>query len=199
MIEAGTAGFVAECYQLYQPPPLGSLVRVGHAEGESDGEGGAAGDVFGIVHQAETIGIEPGRRPIARGRDEARQEDVYSTSPQLEKLLRSEFSALVVGHGEGDELRHYLPPRPVRIHSFVYVCDDRQVREFSRRLDFLGLLLDSQLPVPAEEVIAAALRLMGDANEDRRGFLVAAGKELANLLGGEFSRLRAVLNRIGAV
>ncbi len=103
----------------------------------------------------------------------------------------------VVGHGGDGELRHYLPPRPVRIHGFVYLCDDRQVREFSRRLDFLGLLLDSQSPVPAEEVIAATLRLMGDANEDRRGFLVAAGKELANLLGGEFSRLREVLNRIG--
>ncbi len=188
MIEAGTAGFVAECYQLYQPPPLGSLVRVTDV---------AAGDIFGIVHDATTSSLEPGRRPIARGRDEARQEDVYSTNPQLEKLLRSEFSALVVGHDLDDELRHYLPPRPVRIHGFVYLCDDRQVREFSRRLDFLSLLLDSQLPVPAEEVIAATLRLMGDANEDRLGFLVAAGKVLANLLGGEFSRLRAVLNRIG--
>ncbi|MEE8353518.1 MAG: hypothetical protein V3S10_03595 [Dehalococcoidales bacterium] len=189
MIEAGTAGFVAECYQLYEPPPLGSLVRVTDS----------AGNVFGIVHDATTSSLEPGRRPIARGRDEASEEDIYRASPQLEKLLRSEFSALVVGHSEGDELRHYLPPRPVRIHGFVYLCDDRQVREFSRRLDFLGLLLDSQLPVPAEEVIAATLRLMGDANEDRRGFLVAAGKELANLLGGEFGRLRAVLSRIGTV
>ncbi len=193
MIEAGTAGFVAECYQLYQPPPLGSLVRVT----ESAGDSGAVGSVFGIVHDATTSSLESGRRPIARGRDEARQEDVYSSSPQIEKLLRSEFSALVVGHGGDGELRHYLPPRPARIHSFVYRCDDQQVREFSRRLDFLGLLLESQLPAPAEEVIAATLRLMGDASEDRRRFLVAAGKELANLLGGEFSRLRAVLSRIG--
>jgi hypothetical protein len=193
VIEAGTAGFVAECYQLYQPPPLGSLVRVT----ESAGDSGAVGSVFGIVHDATTSSLESGRRPIARGRDEARQEDVYSSSPQIEKLLRSEFSALVVGHGGDGELRHYLPPRPARIHSFVYRCDDQQVREFSRRLDFLGLLLESQLPAPAEEVIAATLRLMGDASEDRRRFLVAAGKELANLLGGEFSRLRAVLSRIG--
>ena len=189
MIEAGTAGFVAECYELYQPPPLGSLVRVADA----------GGDVYGIVHHAETAGIDSSRRPIARGRDAASEEDIHRSNPQIEKLLRSEFSALVVGYGEGDNLRHYLPPRPVRIHGFVYACDEAQVREFSRKLDFLGLLLDSQLPVPAEEVIAAALRLMGDANEDRRAFLVTAGKELANLLGGEFSRLRAILSRIGAV
>lgn len=195
MIEASTVGFVAECYQLYQPPPLGSLVRVTDSAGDS----GAVGNVYGIVHEATTSSLDPGRRPIARGRDEASEEDIYRSSPQLEKLLRSEFSALVVGHDGDSQLHYYLPPRPARIHSFVYRCDDRQVREFSRRLDFLGRLLDSQLPVPAEEVIAAALRLMGDANEDRRSFLVAAGKELANLLGGEFSRLRAVLNRIGAV
>jgi len=192
VIEAGTTGFVAECYQLYQPPPLGSLVRVTDSAGDS----GAVGNVYGIVHDATTSSLEPGRRPIARGRDEASEEDIYRSSPQLEKLLRSEFSVLVVGHGEGEQLRQHLPPRPVRIHSFVYVCDTRQVREFSRRLDFLGLLLDSQLRVPSEEVIAAALRLMGDANDDRRGFLVVAGKELAKLLGGEFSRLRAVLSRI---
>ncbi len=193
MIEAGTASFVAECYQLYELPPLGSLVRVTYSTGDS----GSVGDVFGIVHVATTSSIDPGRRPIARGRDEASEKDIYRASPQLEKLLRSEFTALVVGHTADGELRHYLPPRPTRIHSFVYRCDDQQVREFSRRLNFLGRLLDSQLPVPAEEVIAATLRLMGDANEDRHGFLVTAGKELANLLGGEFSRLRTVLNRIG--
>lgn len=75
-----------------------------------------------MVYNATTASIEPGRRPIARGKDEATEEALYRSNPQLLKLLRSEFNALVVGHRQGDKLYHYLPPKPARIHGFVYLC-----------------------------------------------------------------------------
>lgn len=186
VIEASTTQLVAECYELYQPPPLGSLVQVGDV-----GE-----ELLGVVYYATTASLEPGRRPIARGKDEATEEAVYQASPQLEKLLRSEFSALVVGHAEGGKLLQYLPARPARIHSFVYRCPPDSVRDFSTSFDFLSLLLGTALPVSTEELVAATLRQMSEAHEDNRGFLVAAGKELATLLSGEYGRLRAILERI---
>ncbi len=186
VIEASTTQFVAECYELYQPPPLGSLVQVGDA-----GE-----ELLGVVYYATTASLEPGRRPIARGKDEASEEAVYQASPQLEKLLRSEFSALVVGHAEGGKLLQYLPARPARIHSFVYRCPPESVRDFSTSFDFLSLLLSTALPVSVEELVAATLRQMSEAHEDSRVFLVGAGKELATLLSGEYGRLRAILERI---
>ena len=186
VIEASTIQLVAECYELYQPPPLGSLVQVGDV-----GE-----ELLGVVYYATTASLEPGRRPIARGKDEATEEAVYQASPQLEKLLRSEFSALVVGHAEGGKLLQYLPARPARIHSFVYRCTPDSVRDFSTSFDFLSLLLGTALPVSTEELVAATLRQMSEAHEDNRGFLVAAGKELATLLSGEYGRLRAILERI---
>jgi len=112
------------------------------------------------------------------------------------KLLRSEFSALVVGHRQDDKLYYYLPPKPARIHGFVYLCSPDEVREFSQSFDFLNILISTHLPVPVEEVVAAALRNMSRAHEDSHAFMVAAGKELAVLLGSEFSRLRAILGRI---
>lgn len=186
MIEASTTEFTAQCYRLYELPPLGSLVSVRDA----------AGELFGIVHHATTASIEPGRRPIARGQDEASEEDIYRSSPQLAKLLRSEFRALVVGHGDGQGIRHYLPPHPPRIHSFVYLCSSERVKEFSRCLDFLGLLVKTALPVPTEELVAATLRQMSQAHQSRDDFLLAAGRELARLLGGEFGRLKAILDRV---
>jgi len=186
VIEAGTTQFVTECYELYQPPPLGSLVQVGDA-----GE-----ELLGVVYNATTASLEPGRRPIARGKDEVSEKAVYQSSPQLEKLLRSEFSALVVGHAEGGKLLQYLPARPARIHSFVYQCPRESVRDFSASFDFLSLLLDTPMPVSTEELVAATLRRMSEAHEDSRDFLVAAGKELATLLSGEYGRLRAILGRI---
>ena len=186
IIEASTTGFVAQSYELYDLPPLGALVKTGDGTTE----------LYGIVYNAVTESIEPGRRPLARGKDEPSPEAVYRANPQLASLLRSEFSAIVVGHRRDGKLRHYLPPTPARIHGFVFACPPDEVREFSASLAFLDILLGTTLPMPVEEVTGAALRLMADAHDDRRAFLVAAGKELATKLGADFNRLRAVLGRL---
>jgi hypothetical protein len=182
VIEASTAQFAAQCYELYALPPLGALVRTG--------------DIYGVVGHALTAGLEPGRKPVARGKDEASEEAVYQSSPQLTKLLRSEFTAIVAGYKGGEKIFQYLPPQPARIHGFVYLCQPDEVKEFSRSFGFLNILASATLPVPTEELIAAALRQMASAQGDGRAFLVAAGKELANLLCNEFTRLKNILGRL---
>jgi hypothetical protein len=177
---------MAQCYELYQSPPLGSLVKTRDEPVE----------LYGIVFHATTGSLEPGRRPIARGKDETSEEEIYRASPQLSKLLNSEFSVLVVGHKQGDELYHYLPPKPARIHGFVYQCGLEEVKEFSQSFDFLNMLINARLMVSTEEIVAATLRQMSQAYEDPRPFLVAAGKELAVLLSGQFNQLKAILGRL---
>ena len=186
VIEASTTDFVAQCYELYQSPPLGSLVKTRDLPLE----------LYGIVYNAATASLEPGRRPIARGKDEATEEEIYRSSPQLLKLLRTEFSALVVGYRQNEKLYRYLPPKPARIHSFVYLCPPEEVKEFSQSFDFLNMLINARLPVSVDELIAASLRQMCQVYEDRHTFLVAAGKELAILLSGQFNQLKAILGRI---
>jgi len=151
-------------------------------------------EIYGVVCEATTTSIEPGRRPIARGSEEAEEEDIYRSSPQLAKLLRTDFSALVVGHRQGAKLHHYLPPRPARIHSFVYLCDTEEIQEFSQCFDFLSILVGAG--GEADELIAASLRQAAVAHQDPRVFLIRAGKELAVLLGGETNRLNNILRRI---
>lgn len=186
VVEANTSEFLAQCYELYQAPPFGSLVKTG--EGSLQ--------IYGIVYNAATTSIEPGRRPIARGKEEMEEKDIYRTNPQLAKLFRTDFHALVVGHREGDSLYHYLPPRPARIHNFVYLCDLEEVKEFSQSLDFLSIVVAANIPGSTEELIAACLRYASQAYSDQHSFLVKAGKELALLLGGELSRLNTILKRV---
>ena len=186
VIEASTGEFVAQCYELHQPPPFGSLVKT--REGEIE--------IYGVVSGAATTSIEPGRRPIARGRDEAEEEDIYRSSPQLAKLLRTDFNALVVGHREGERLHHYLPPRPARVHSFVYPCGSEEVARFSDSLDFLSILVNARGQGSVDELIAACLRHVAQAHQNPHDFLIKAGKELAVLIGGETSRLNTILRRI---
>jgi hypothetical protein len=186
VIQASTTDFVAQCYELYQIPPLGSLVKTRDQQLE----------LYGVVCNAATTSLEPGRRPIARGKDEKTEEEIYRQSPQLLKLLRSEFGAVVVGHKDNDKLHHYLPPTPAKIHGFVYQCTPEETKEFGKSFDFLNILINASLPVSTEELVAASLRQMSQAYEDRKSFLVAAGKELALRLSGDLSQLKAILGRI---
>ncbi|MDO8567702.1 MAG: hypothetical protein Q7R57_03190 [Dehalococcoidales bacterium] len=186
VIESGTTAFVAQCYELYQVPPLGSLVKTVDA----------SVGLYGIVCNASTTSLEPGRRPIARGKDEIDEQAIYRSNPQLLKLLRSDFNALVVGHKSGDQVRHYLPPQPARIHAFVYQCPAEEIRQFSQSFGFLNLLINAHLEIPPDELIAATLRQMAGAHEDSHAFLVAAGKELAVLLSGQYNQLKSILGRL---
>jgi hypothetical protein len=186
VIQASTTEFTAQCYQLYRLPPLGSLVKTKDEELE----------LYAIVYNATTTSLEPGRKPIARGKDEENEAAIYKSSPQLEKLLKSEFSALVVGHRAEGKIYHYLPPRPARIHGFVYLCPPHEVMDFSHSLTFLNMLLNASLPLPPEELVAACLRRMSQVQADSHIFLVNAGKHLAGLLGSDYSRLKAILERI---
>jgi len=70
VIEADTTGFTAQCYELYESPPLGSLVKTADEDVE----------IYAVVCRAATSGIEPGRRPIARGKDETTEEDAATIS-----------------------------------------------------------------------------------------------------------------------
>ncbi len=185
VIRASSQGLTAESYELHSPPPLGSLVRT------SDGEI----EIYGVVGNAATEGTDSSRRPVARGRDEPDEESIYRENPQLTKLLRTTFDVLVVGHSESGDIRHYLPPRPPRVHSFVHICEQDEVRRFTGSLDFLPTLL-SVRDGPGDEVVSACLRQASAAHEDRRGFLVWAGKELSLLLSGDLNRLNVILRRI---
>ena len=186
VIESRSTDFIAQCYELYRLPALGSLVKTRDGELEQ----------YAIVYHAATTSLEQGRRPIARGKDEATEEELHRQNPQLLKLFRSDFGALVIGHRQEEKIYQYLPPRPARIHSFVYICQPEEVMKFGRSFNFLSTLLNTRLPVSIEELASASLRQMSWAHHDPRQFLLKAGKELAVELSGEFHRLKAILERI---
>ena len=179
VIEAQTDSFLAESVSLYEPPALGSLVKV------RDGDM----DIFAVVTVAATGSREPGRQPVALGQDE---EELPKAYPQLSKLLRTTFSGAIVGHRDGGIQRHYLPPRPARLHSFVYLCPTEEVAQFTASLDFMATLASQR----QDEALAACLRLASLSHPDPQAFLVAAGKEMVPLLAADAGRLHSLLMRL---
>ena len=192
VVEACTTDFVAQCYELYRTPPLGYLVKT-----RLDIDAGPVAQEafsYGVVCNILTSGMEPGRRPIARGKDEEQEDEIYRSSPQLLKLLKSEFKVLVVGYHHAGQIYHFLPPKPARIHSFVHLCATDEIRNFSSSFDFLNILLKARVDITVEELVGASLRQMGRVyNEGRKAFLVSAGKELATLLSRDYNQLKSIL------
>lgn len=183
IIESRTTEFTAQSYELYELPALGSLVKTNN-------------DIFGIVYNAVTGSIEPGRKPVARGKDETSEEAIFQSNPQLLKLFKSEFAVLLAGYKTDDKLYRYLPPQPAHIHGFVYRCTPEEIKEFSRSFTFLSILINARITISNDELIAASLRQMSLVQEDQRAFLVSAGKELAAMLAGQYQQLRMILGRL---
>ena len=184
VVEASTTEFATQCHELYEAPPLGSLVKSG---GESP--------IYGVVAEVSTQSIDPGRRPVAMGSGESTVEAVYENNPQLTRLLTTEFRSVVVGHRADGRLNRYLAPLPPKIHDFVYVCGPRELVEFSASLEFLSILLATRVGSP-DDIAASFLRHASVAHPEPRPYLVAAGKELAMLLTGQLQRLSGILRRL---
>ena len=119
VVESSSALFVAQCYELYETPPLGTLVRAGENP-----------VTYGVITKITTLGTDPTRRPVARGATELNESAVYANNPQLSRLLRTDFETVIVGYGDGGDIKHYLPPIPPRIHAFVYTLFKNSAESF---------------------------------------------------------------------
>jgi hypothetical protein len=186
VIESTTTDFLAQASRLDAAPPFGSFVEVAVDDGLR---------TIGIVAHVQTAGIDPGARAIMRGHDQIRDDLIYQENPDLPLVLRTTFRALVVGFTEADAMHQFLPPRPSRLHYSVFPCSDTLVRAFTDTgLDYLGTLM-ATADVPTDELLAANIRLTALQRGDAQGFAQVAGRELAQLLRADYTRLSGILRR----
>ena len=181
IIESSTTEFISETRELHQSPPFGAFVHV-----DSDPR------IFGVVYNVCTHSIEPNRRPTAYGKTE---EELRFEQPQIFELLRTEFQALVLGYRDGAGPRQFLPPQPPRIHSFVYECTKREVRDFTSSWDFLRAILNAP-KAPVDEIMVATIRNAYGAHRENFRYLVRTGKELSRLMRSDYDRLSSIVRRI---
>ena len=180
VVESSTTELVAEARQLHGAPSFGQFVRV-------DSEV----PILGIVFNVFTHSIEPNRRPTAYGKTE---DELRMEQPQIFELLRTDFQALVIGYIDAAGPVQILPPQPARIHSFVHVCDEEQIRAFTETDDYLRCILNTT-KIPTDELLIAALRQTMRAHGGDNTYLVRMGKELSRLLGDDYDRLSSIVRR----
>ncbi len=184
VVEASTAEFTAQCYRLYDAPSIGSLVICGEQT-----------PTYGVVCEATTQSIDPGRAAIPRGEYASTEEEVLSSNPQIERLLHTKFRAVIVGYWEEGAIRRYPPLNAPRMYSFVRECDGAELAEFSGSHEFLTTVLSAPMEAP-DHVVASFLRHASRAHRDAHEYLVGAGKSLAGALPGQLPRLSSILRSL---
>ncbi len=186
VIGSSNTEFIAQSHLLYESPPFGAFVRVG----------GRDETVYGVVFAAYTHSLEPNRLAVAYHRSEL---ELRAEQPQIFELLKTKFEAVIVGYKGKDTVLARLPPKPPRIHAFVYELTPAEVKRVTANYGFLRLLLaGARAPnrAPLDELVAAALRHAVAAHGGDRAFLVGAGKELARLLKDDYETLSSILRRV---
>ena len=181
VIRASSTEFETQCYELYQFPPLGSLVI-------SDDEN----PVFGIVSHSVTESLDPSRTPRPRGPGLENVKAIYEESPQLNNLLTSRFTAITVGYMKDQSIVMRLSPVPPRILSLTRICTDSELNEFSSDFDFVSRLLNSSF-ASSDDVSAAFLNIASSLRTDPDQYLIDIGKEIASLLPGQMRRVNLIL------
>ena len=183
VVESTSTSFVAQCYQLEGAPALGGLVRTDSP------------DIYGVVGSVTTEPLDSARPVLARGQDAGSEEDVIRDNPQLARLLTSRFEVYIAGHVEEGVTHQYLPPRPPRVHSFVYACDPEEISTFTTSLDLLRLLLNSGAS-HSDEIVGACIRQAASSHDRPDEFLALACQTLAVELSADVARLNSILRRV---
>ena len=185
VVETSVAEFTAQACRFGVAPPFGGFVTINLS----------AGAVFGIVYAIRSGSVDPGGRPVMRGRDGMRDGAIYAENPDLEQVLRTEFAALAIGFEEDGVLRAYLPPQPPPLHWSVHACSPAETVRLTESLDYFRAVLTAP-QAPVDALLSANIRLARQARADDAGFTVRAGRELATLLKHDYPRLSAILRTL---
>jgi hypothetical protein len=192
VISTSYSSFTAESYALNDTPPLGGLVVAEH--------------VVGVVCAARTEGLGP---ISAKGSLEDQDGSVYETHPDLQRTLRSQFTALVVGCYESpgpgsvtpEERRavYTYPECPPRVHYKCWLASDEELVSFTARPDYLRLLLSSAEETSIDQVLIHLIFRAFKARGRDREWLSATAEYLGRQLKGQYDRLLAILKTLDAL
>jgi hypothetical protein len=184
IIETSSTTLIAESETLNQAPPLGSLCQTTLDDGRV---------LYAVVAFGRTGGLDPSRRAVKRGNEAVSDAAIYQHHPELTRILRTEFTAALVGWSERHRIWQRLPSQPPPLHYSLHSCEHATIVQFSEKLDYLRLLLNTQGELPADQLLAANVREMYRARGNDHTWLDRAGKAVASLLKNDYERLMNVL------
>jgi hypothetical protein len=196
VLQASTTTFTVGCSRLISDqgqavPQFGALVKALNPDDSMNNRGSA---VYGLIYNVSIEDDAFVRQLVAAEIDD----EVYIADQRQRRLVPIVMDVLVVGHGQGAEINHRLPPQPPNTLNRIYTCSPAEIVRFTERHDWLRIVLGSG-DAPVDQLLVAALRAATDARRDAGQdgtYRIAAGRELARLLALDPARLDGVLQQL---
>lgn len=188
VLRASTRGFVVGCRVMGPDiPAFGSFVRADLRPANIS--------VYGLIYD-----VVLRDDPLARRFVMAEPPEEVIRDQRENRQVPIEVGVLAVGCRMEGRIVHCIPPQPPVTMDILYRCTPDEVLEFTRRLDYFRLVLDAP-HVPTDELLLASLRVAADVRppQERRLFLIEAGRELTRLLSNDLLRLDSLLRRLSAM
>lgn len=182
IVTAEYSNFCAESFHLHQAPPLGGLV--------------IADKVVGLVYSAHTEGLGP---ILRKGKENEADGAVYEQHPELERTLRTQFTALCVGYyDEAGEAKYIYPSRPPRVHYQCHLLEDAAICDFTARPEYLRAAVNSTAAGVDQAIVHLLYRCFGlqQKGPARREHLLEATTYLSRLLKNQYDRLTDILETL---
>ncbi len=184
LLRSSTDQFVVGC-QVSQidAPAFGGLVRIPLGDGNQ---------IYGLIHDIRVEDDDLVRQLVTT----EHVDDTVIADNRVNRNVPVEISAIVVGHRQGDTIRHLLPPRPALSLDMIYLCSDEELVAFTSagRFGYFRHILRAE-QVPIGELFTAHIDNVFQAGQDRE-WVVRAARELINLLRSDHDTLMSVLGAI---
>ena len=143
IIEVSSRSAIAQSYELYDCPPIGSVVRCG-----DDSE-----DIYGVITNIETRSIDPGRRPNPKGPGFAEVNELYKSNPEITHLMKTEFNIVFLGYKHENTTTISIPPTPPRIFSFISTLPEGEMTNIFSDEGLVKFIVNSNMELKDDVII----------------------------------------------
>lgn len=179
LLRAENSRFVAGCrVKELETPALGSLVKV-KLEDQSE--------IYGLITHI-LINDDNLVRQLVSGVSIPSE---YTADNRYNRNLPVEIHVLTVGYAQNGQIAHRLPPRPPLSLDQLFLCDDADVRQFTRQQGYLRHILRLQ-DQPIEELLAAHFAQVKPLQTEE--WYKTACEKVITLLRDDYAQLTKVLD-----
>ncbi len=190
LLRANNNEFVVGCrVSQLNIPQFGALVRIPLEDSYQ---------IYGLIHNIHIDDDGLVRQLVTA---ENVEENVILDN-RLNRNVPLEISVLAVGYQLNGQIIHLLPPRPPLSLDLIYLCQQKEICDFtgSGRFGYLRhILRNSDLPIG--ELLAAHVRQAQHAHtiQGQKSWAKEVVQELITLLRDDYSTLMSVLSSINDV
>ncbi|MCH2539437.1 MAG: hypothetical protein MK000_03675 [Anaerolineales bacterium] len=189
LLRSTTVGFTFGCSVPEPEVPLfGDFVKAPAQHGQSE--------VIGLISDI-LIEDDPFVRQLIAAPD---LPEAYIQDQRKNRQVPIEVSVLTIGYRRNNAVFQELPPQPPMTLDYIQRCEPEEIATFTGSHDYFALIINTP-DTSADELLPAALQRAAKARpaDERRFFMLQAGKELARLLANDLPRLNTLLRRIQVI